>query len=177
MTMNATWRTASIVAVLCLLGDGSVAESRADTPRFPDIDSYTPVDVRDYTVALSNPGRPPIENAYFATPTGITCNFRAGGGGISGIAGCTADHLPGIDSAGRYTFIGTTAGVQAQSTNPFVDGSIQGHKLNVLPPFHSITVGGITCGVDDRGTTACKDPQGRGFVLSPQGSGWLPEVY
>ncbi|SPM39834.1 hypothetical protein MNAB215_2027, partial [Mycobacterium numidiamassiliense] len=25
-------------------------------------------------------------------------------------------------------------------------------------------------------TTACKDPQGHGFVLSPRGSGWLPHV-
>ncbi|QCR71458.1 hypothetical protein FCV17_06315 [Mycobacterium avium subsp. hominissuis] len=32
------------------------------------------------------------------------------------------------------------------------------------------------CGVDNSGTTACKDPQGRGFVLSPHGSGWLPHV-
>ncbi|MBZ4620668.1 hypothetical protein GBO18_12020, partial [Mycobacterium avium subsp. hominissuis] len=35
---------------------------------------------------------------------------------------------------------------------------------------------GVVCGVDDSGTTACKDPQGRGFVLSPHGSGWLPHV-
>jgi hypothetical protein len=30
--------------------------------------------------------------------------------------------------------------------------------------------------VDNAGTTACKDPQGRGFVLSPRGSAWLPHV-
>jgi hypothetical protein len=41
---------------------------------------------------------------------------------------------------------------------------------------HSITVNGIICGADNAGTTACKDPQGRGFVLSPHGSGWLPHV-
>ncbi|MGC7358062.1 hypothetical protein RA989_19565, partial [Mycobacteroides abscessus subsp. massiliense] len=45
-----------------------------------------------------------------------------------------------------------------------------------LPAYHSITVNGVICGVDDKGTTACKDPQGRGFVLSKQGSGWIPKI-
>lgn len=46
----------------------------------------------------------------------------------------------------------------------------------VLQPFHTLTVYGVTCGVDDKGTTASKDPQGRGFVLSPSWSGWLPKI-
>ncbi|CAG6866798.1 hypothetical protein [Mycobacterium avium] len=42
--------------------------------------------------------------------------------------------------------------------------------------MHSITVDGVICGVDNSGTTACKDPQDRGFILSPHGSKWLPHV-
>ncbi|MBS9535178.1 hypothetical protein KIH27_16445 [Mycobacterium sp. M1] len=54
--------------------------------------------------------------------------------------------------------------------------TIHDQPIKTLPPFHSIALGGVICGVDDAGTTACKDPQGRGFVLSPKGSGWLPHV-
>jgi len=46
----------------------------------------------------------------------------------------------------------------------------------VLSPFHTLTVFGVTCGVDDKKMTACKDPQGRGFVLSPSWSGWIPKA-
>jgi len=45
-----------------------------------------------------------------------------------------------------------------------------------LPAFHTIIVNGVTCGVDDKKMTACKDPQGRGFILSPAWSGWLPNL-
>ncbi|RAV09475.1 hypothetical protein DQP57_15185 [Mycobacterium colombiense] len=48
--------------------------------------------------------------------------------------------------------------------------------VKTLPPSHSITVDGVICGVDNSGMTACKDPQGHGFVLSPHGSSWLPHV-
>ena len=57
-----------------------------------------------------------------------------------------------------------------------VNNTVQGHPIKTLPPLHSITVDGVICGVDDAGTTACKDPQGRAFVLSPHGSGWLAHV-
>jgi hypothetical protein len=54
--------------------------------------------------------------------------------------------------------------------------AFNGQRIRMLPPLHKITVDGATCGVDDEGTTACKDAQGRGFILSPAWSGWLPKV-
>jgi hypothetical protein len=72
-------------------------------------------------------------------------------------------------------WIGTTTGLK-QTNEGEPSRVIDGHPVKTLPPGRSITVNGVICGVDNAGTTACKDPQGRGFVLSPRGSGWLPHV-
>src|SRR5882757_9154285 len=65
-------------------------------------------------------------------------------------------------------------------TRCWVDAVCQQHGARSAnqdaSPFHSITFNGATCGVDDSGTTACEDSQGRGFILSPAWSGWLPKV-
>ncbi|KAA1251561.1 hypothetical protein F0Q45_03790 [Mycobacterium simiae] len=147
--------------------------ARADTPAFPDISGYSPVNVADYTIALPNTGRAPLNMVFFLTPDGITCDF------FSGQAQCTGNNFPAVTpatGAGTVNAIGTTSGL-AQSGDPIApDGQVYGHPLKTLPAFHSITVNGVICGVDNAGTTACKDSQGRGFVLSPHGSGWLPHV-
>lgn len=147
--------------------------ARADTPAFPDIRGYSPVNVADYTIGLPNTGRAPLNTVYFLTPDGITCDF------FSGEAQCTGNNFPAIPPAagtGTVNAIGTTSGL-AQSGDPIAaNNQVYGHPLKTLPPLHSITVDGVICGVDNSGTTACKDPQGRGFVLSPHGSGWLPHV-
>lgn len=128
----------------------------ADTPAFPDINSYTPVN-----------------GVYFLTPGGITCDF------FSGQAQCTGNNFPAVPPAagpGTVNVIGTASGL-AQSGNPIApNGKVYGRCLKTLPPKHSITVDGVICGVDDSGVTACKDRQGRGFVLSPHGSVWLPHM-
>lgn len=72
--------------------------------------------------------------------------------------------------------IGTDRGVQATNSPICTDNTVHGNPVNTLPPFHTITVDGVACGVDDAKTTACKNPQGHGFVLSPKGSGWLEKV-
>lgn len=69
--------------------------------------------------------------------------------------------------------IGTNSGLR-QTNSPYTMDP--NNPFKTLPPFHSITVNGVVCGVDDSRTTACKDPNGQGFVLSPNGSGWLPHV-
>ncbi|ASW83695.1 hypothetical protein MINTM008_03750 [Mycobacterium intracellulare] len=147
--------------------------ARADAPAFPDISGYSPVTVADYTIGLPNTGRAPLNMVYFLTPDGITCDF------FSGEAQCTGNNFPAVppaSGAGTVNAIGTASGL-AQSGDPIApNGQVYGHPLKTLPPLHSITVDGIICGVDNSGTTACKDPQGRGFVLSPHGSGWLPHV-
>jgi hypothetical protein len=132
--------------------------AHADPPAFPDISGYTPVNVADYTIGLPNTGRAPLNTVYFLTPDGITCDF------FSGEAQCTGNNFPALPPA-------------AAPSDPIApNGQVYGHSLNTLPPLHSIAVNGVVCGVDNTGTTACKDPQGRGFVLSPHGSGWLPHA-
>ncbi len=148
------------------------AQSEAEPPRFPDIGKYAPVNVADYTIALPNPGRAPIDEVVFLTPDGIPCSF------LSDTAGCKGDNLPGTQAKDKnpFTDIGTDSGIQPATSTPYSNGMIQGHKIKTLPPLHSITVNGVTCGVDDAHMTACRDSRGRGFVMSPQGSDWLPHV-
>jgi hypothetical protein len=149
----------------------------AQADKFPDMSSYTPVNPDDYALHYETPGRPNATmTAYnFATPDGIGCSFNQ-----SPSAGCTGNNFPGVaplhcDPSNRQY------GVNAISTDRNIwqatDTSCDKPATSVvLPPFHTLTVYGVTCGVDDKGTTACKDPQGRGFVLSPSWSGWLPKV-
>ncbi|BBY13128.1 hypothetical protein [Mycobacterium marseillense] len=152
-------------------------EAHADPPYFPDLSADAPVNVRDYAIDVPNPGRPPLPTVYFLTPDGIICSF------IANEALCRGNNLPAIPPAPSnpaagitgVNWIGTTSGLK-QTNEGEQSKVIGGQPIKTLPPLHSITVDGIICGVDNSGTTACKDPQGRGFVLSPHGSGWLPHV-
>lgn len=161
------------IGAMTLLIVGCRTQSHAGPPTFPDLSGYTPVTVSDYTITLPNPGRPPLNAVYFLTPDGITCDF-----GNPPAAGCTGNNLPGIgpENKNPYTYIGTDTGIEPATSTPYVNATIQEHQIRTLPPLHSITVDGVICGVDNSGMTACKDPQGRGFVLSPHGSSWLPHV-
>jgi hypothetical protein len=150
-------------------------------PKFPDLASYTPANAIDYEQQLDNPGRPTkLIGYYFNTPDGIQCNFDQS----PAAAFCTGNNLPSIPPAqcdtARRTFavntISTLNGLSETSGSSCNDDSFGRSSNKVLPSFHSITVNGVICGVDDKKTTACKDPQGRGFVLSPSWSGWLPHV-
>ncbi|GBE67120.1 hypothetical protein MFM001_35820 [Mycobacterium sp. MFM001] len=143
--------------------------AHADVPTFPDISGYAPVNAQDYTIALPNTGRAPLNMVYFLTPDGITCAF-----GNPPSAACTGNNFPAVPPASgdSVNSISTSTGL-GQTNAPI---AAQGRPIKTLPPMHSITVNGVICGVDGGGTTACKDPQGQGFVLSPSGSGWLPHV-
>lgn len=143
----------------------------SDAARFPDLSGYTPVDIADYRIDTTTPGIPSAR-VVFLTPNGVSCSFPILA------AGCTGRDLPGIPnkSDGEYTYISTDSGIQAVGSTPYVNDTLRGQQIKTLPPFHSITVSGVTCGVNDKGTTACKDPQGRAFVLSPSWSGWIPKV-
>lgn len=147
-----------------------------DAARFPDLSSYTPVDIVDYRIDTTSPGHP-SSGTYFLTPDGIMCNFP------TLVAQCMGNNLPGVPpaasnpSAGAngVNWISTDGGLKQTNAAP-ASGVVLGQQIKTLPPFHSITVSDVTCGVDDKGTTACKDPQGRAFVLSPSWSGWIPKV-
>lgn len=153
----------------------SACTAHADPPPFPDLSGYSPVDPAEYAVTYPNSGRPtPLEVMTFRTPDGIVCAF-----GNPPSAGCSGKNLPGIAPASpsssgspRVNAISTVVG-----PHPTGDTSdTEGHPVKTLPPNHSITVDGVICGVNGSGMTACKDSQGRGFILSPQWSGWLPHV-
>jgi hypothetical protein len=145
--------------------------------KFPDMSSYSAANPGDFETHYETPGRPnaPMKAYNFVTPGGIRCSFDN-----LPSAGCTGNDFPGVaalecDPSKRaygVNAISTGRGVW-QTSDTSCDKSPTG---KVLPPFHTLTVYGVTCGVDDAGTTACKDPRGRGFVLSPSWSGWLPKV-
>jgi hypothetical protein len=152
------------VALLVLLVAGCCrSESHADTPQFPDLSKYTPVDAADYRLDASTPGHPGSQ-VVFLTPDGITCAFST-----PASAGCTGNNFPGVPPA--------AAGVNSISTDSKLDTTnapiARTTTTKTLLPFHTITVDGVVCGVDDARTTACKDGHDRGFVLSANGSGWL----
>ncbi len=150
-------------------------KAHADPPQFPDLSGYTPVNSTDYTLTYPNSGRPtPLQVVAFVTPDGVICAF-----GNPPSAGCTGNNLPGIPSAAPSSSGAPRLNTISTGSGPHPTGSpldTNGQPLNALPPFHSITVDGVMCGVDDEGTTACKDAQSRGFVLSPRGSGWFHHV-
>lgn len=137
----------------------------ADTPPFPDLSHYTPANVADYEIDASTPGIHATQ-VVFLTPDNIRCSFSPP------VAGCTGNNFPSVPPASKgVNNIGTDQGVYST-----FDGISHPSNIKTLPPFHTLTVDGVTCGVDDKHTTACKDAQGRGFILSPNGSGWIPEV-
>lgn len=176
--MRTTAIAIALSAVISSISYGWAAPvGRTDPPHFPDISGYTPVNPNDYIIQLPNPGRPyPVSATYFLTPDGVTCAFNS-----PPSAGCRGNNLPGIpaaspaptaDHGGRINGISTSAGLRQYGV-PAGDSE---PVAKLLAPFHSITVDGVICGVDDAGTTACRDGQGQGFVLSAHGSGWLPHV-
>lgn len=157
----------------------SAPTSHASVPVFPDLATYIPVDVKDYQVEESSPGHTNIFTK-FLTPDGIPCSFESTG------AGCVASNFPGVSvPAPSFPYSDGTGftlrtGVFGISTNIWLRSfsSLPADTSNVktLPPGHSITQHGLTCGVDAAMMTACIDPQGQGFMLSPTWSGWLPHV-
>jgi hypothetical protein len=164
--MRAVIGVLAIATTPLLAGVASLPESHADTPKFPDMSKYTAVNVADYEVDASTPGIQ-ATMVMFLTPDNITCNFMN-----PPSAGCTGNNFPSVPPVvNGVSAIATDAPLSAGDS-----GLPHSPNLKTLPPFHTITVNGVTCGVDNARTTACKDTQGRGFVLSPNGSGWLPHI-
>jgi hypothetical protein len=155
----------------------SACTARAEPSKFPDLSKYTSVNISDYTIDTSTPGMP-SHQVFFISPDGIECDVNVSS------AGCSGNNFPRVPpqrwnpAAGitGVNTISTDSGLSATNAAFPPDNRIHGQPVKTLPPFHSITVSGIICGVDDKRTTACKDLQGHGFVLSPSWSGWLPKV-
>lgn len=173
--MTTLRRTTVVTAMLGVcIAAGCGSESAADTPAFPDMGDWTAVDVKDYEVDLTTPGRS-NSGIFFKTPDGVVCGLN----GYPPGAGCSGPELPGLPPATNdysAVTIDTLKGIGDTNSPASQDGKVHGNPVNTLPPFHTITADGTICGVDDAGTTACKDAEGHGFVLSPQGSRYLPKV-
>lgn len=165
-------KTLTAAAGIIIAAAATSCTAHAEPVKFPDISGYTPVNPQDYAIDTSSPGIPST-GTYFLTPDGVICGFTPGLG-----AGCTGNNLPGIPAAtGWHMNEVATGRPPRQTTVPIgTNGTVHGNPVETLPPFHSIDVTGIICGVDDAHMTACKDPQGRGFILSPAWSGWLPHA-
>jgi hypothetical protein len=153
------------------------APAHADPATFPDLGSYTPVNPVDYTIDTTTPGMT-SSKVVFLTPDGISCDFmieqaQCTGNNFPGVPPVETDPAKGLNGA---NWIGTLTRLKKTGNPISTDGTFRDQPIKTLPPFHSITFNGMTCGVDDKGTTACKDAQGRGFILSPSWSGWLPKV-
>ncbi len=169
----------TLASVSAIVGAAVVGTciAHADALSFPDLSGFAPANVKDYEILVPNPGRQPEPTVYFLTPDSIVCKFTLDQ------ASCSGNNLPAIPPAASnpeagisgVNWIGTTSGLK-QTSGGEPSRVIAGQPIKTLPPAHSLTVNGFVCGVDDSGMTACKDPQGRGFVLSPHGSGWLPHV-
>ncbi|WP_205878779.1 hypothetical protein [Mycobacterium camsae] len=160
-----------IAAAAGLAAGGCRPASQADLPLFPDLSKYTAANPQDYEIPFATPGHPPVPMFYFRTPDGISCKFTS----APAAAGCTGNNFPGIppaavDPSEGVNSIRTDVGLRRTST-PIA--AANGPAFKTLPPFHTLTLEGVICGVDDAQTTACKDPHGRAFVLSPRGAGWL----
>ncbi|MGH3970844.1 MAG: hypothetical protein ACRDTV_22715 [Mycobacterium sp.] len=160
-----------ITATAALAIAGGCIQAHADPAPFPDLDGYTPVEKSDYAVQLKSYPHNPDDAVYFLTPDGIPCNFHAG-------AVICIGNIPGVADKDKnpYTSVSTDAGIQPAATTPYDNGTVQGLPIKTLAPFQSITNEAVTCGVDNGGLTACKGHGDRGFVISPQGTGWLPHV-
>lgn len=170
-------KTLAAAAITAAVAALAVAPASADQPTFPDLSKYTPVNTADYTLDSSTPGIP-SNMVVFLTPDGIACNFvvdqvQCTGNNFPSVPPVATDPAKGLNGA---NWIGTSTGLK-KTGNPTITGNTyRGQQIKTLPPFHSISFNGMVCGVDDARTTACKDGEGQGFILSPQWSGWLPKV-
>lgn len=166
--------TMAVGVVSMAMVGACAAHADHGSPKFPDLSSYVSVDAADYVIDTTTPGMPSAR-VYFVTPDGIACDID------SSSAGCQGNNFPGIapqrwdPSAGitGVNTISTNSGLGATNAPYSPDRTVHGQNVRTLPPFHTITVGEVVCGVDDAKMTACKDSQGRGFILSPAWSGGL----
>ncbi|RAU95864.1 hypothetical protein DQP58_11385 [Mycobacterium colombiense] len=87
-------------------------------------------------------------------------------------------NIPGVADNDKipYTLMPTASGIKAAGSSPYSNGNAQGQPVRTLPALQSLAVVGYLCGVDSAGGIACNDFQGRGFVISAQGTRRLPHV-
>jgi hypothetical protein len=177
MGRHAVVLTAAAVLLAACTTQPAPPPALPGTPTFPDFSHYTPVSTKDYGVKESSPGFT-YTFTRFLGPQGMWCGFDLQLG-----AGCSGPKFPGVSVTAPLLEYGTgnglalTPGTFDISTGRefmmFDEIPYDHSQLKPLPPMHSISESGVTCGVDKADGIACLDSQGRGFVLSPQWAGRL----
>jgi hypothetical protein len=170
-------KTLVVAAIGASIAVAGAIPAHAEPPKFPDLSGYTPANAADYTIDTTTPGIP-SNMVVFLTPDGIPCDFvidqaQCTGNNFPAVPPVKADPARGLNGA---NWVGTSTGLK-KTGDPITTGTtLRDQPIKTLPPFHSIAFNGMICGVNDARTTACKDAQGQGFILSPSWSGWLPKV-
>jgi hypothetical protein len=127
-------KTVALAASAIGIAASSASASHADPPKFPDLNSYAPVNSADYALMYPNSGRPTtLDVTTFLTPDGVVCAF-----GNPPSAGCTSDKLPGMPPASpsssgspRVNAISTVAGPHPTSEK----SNAEGLTVKTLAPF------------------------------------------
>lgn len=176
--------TMTMAAAVFSLTAGAGVASADIPPGFPNLDSFTPVNVDNYVISMGRNGTQTSFTigsgqygcAFLNIAAGVDCNgqFPAVPAGIPTVGSPTPDaavlvpHIsPGADGAYKFT-----AQYKPGHSNYISQYSGVTGGNPVLPAGHKITNGTATCAAPDDASMACLDTANgkHGFILSPAGS-------
>lgn len=172
-----------LAAAACAVTTPAIA---AAEPAFPDLDTFSPVDVTSYEVEYGK-GRGPV--IHFATPDGLACEFNS----LKDRADPTANQylncygtIPGIATPAPvddappgscvYTMVSSGSELRydyARRSTSECGYNARAEGLPLLEAGSKLASGNIVCAVGADSLTACLDTrlgQRHGFVLKPSGS-------
>jgi len=139
----------------------SATATLAPIDGFPDMSGYTEANQRDYLV--STPHSPGLN---FSTPDGLSCWLGAFPSADQAYASCTGPRPDKGPGNWEVSAERGGAGVVEKAPPPSNPGYIEPTPL-ALPPMHLLDYDiDQFCGVDDKGTVACRVGD-HGFVLTP----------
>lgn len=168
--LNKTFNAAAASLATAVI---SACTAHAQPPKFPDLDTFQPVDPAPFTAAARAGG-----GAYFVTPDGLQCSVPHPYQPDDHVSASCAGPLPGLpDSAPRgkagCSAVGSPTSLPTD-LGPYSFQEGTGCPVLTTPLLdvgQKITTAGITCAVGADRLTACIDPVlNRGFVLQPSGS-------
>jgi hypothetical protein len=139
----------------------STTATLAPIDGFPDMSGFTKADQRDYLV--STPHSPGLN---FSTSDGLSCWLGAFPSAAEAYASCTGPRTDKGQGDWEVAAHRSEVGVVEKAPPPANPNYIEPTPL-ALPPMHLLDYDADQfCGVDDKGTTACRVGD-HGFVLTP----------
>lgn len=128
---------------------------------FPDMSSYTEANQQDYLI--STPHSPGLN---FSTSDGLSCWLGAFPSADEAYASCTGPRTDKGPGDWKVSAHRGEAGVVEKAPPPANPNYVEPTPL-ALPPMHVLDYDADQfCGVDDKGTVACRVGN-HGFVLTP----------